>query len=406
MNHLELSYCFMQCIAILQPKVIGKGKGKTIEIDLDNCFNLAKFQFNEMTETNIQVTVMAKKSYWYHYEDGNYSKDYKVAIIKPVFSIIISGQNFCYSCSPDSILMVWDKLSKILDKSAPEIFIPEVIGEFTPELTLNKQDIQNFKTVSKFTACDEFRPVMNCVYLTSGEMAATDAHKLIKRSIDYTGSLLINKNGQKFINKAKNFVEISTNDKQIKLFNGIDTLVINKESGQYPNYKVLETTFKFQATIDRKKLIEAINKVSIYANQSSNLIKLSFTDKLSISAQDIDFAIDSYQYVNCESNFTGQIGYKSDFLIEVLKADKSDTVTFCLNDESKLTEFDGIVLMPMMLINALPIITKEISKAKYDKSAIMKHAWLILRSGSCDNWSTCLKMAWNYAKGIEYKQAA
>jgi formylmethanofuran dehydrogenase subunit A len=53
-----------------------------------------------------------------------------------------------------------------------------------------------------------------------------------------------------------------------------------------------------------------------------------------------------------------------------------------------------------------PVLLPGKNENGYNKSNIMKNAWIILRNNKNLKWSTCLKMAWQHAKELTLKQAA
>ena len=70
--------------------------------------------------------------------------------------------------------------------------------------------------------------------------------------------------------------------------------------------------------VDRLQLYNTIRRVSVFANQASNLVKLHIDDnQLVVSAQDVDFSISAVERLKCQ--YEGdeiEIGFKSTFLLE------------------------------------------------------------------------------------------
>ena len=105
-----------------------------------------------------------------------------------------------------------------------------------------------------------------------------------------------------------------------------------------------------------------LKRVSVFANQASNLVRLKLTpNELVVSAQDIDFAISAVETIKCE--YEGQpmeIGFKSTFLVEILSNISAEDVKLRLSDPSRAglllpveNENDHedllMLLMPMMI---------------------------------------------------------
>ncbi|NJO68839.1 MAG: DNA polymerase III subunit beta [Bacteroidetes bacterium] len=226
------------------------------------------------------------------------------------------------------------------------------------------------------TADDELRPVMNGVFIELGgdnlTFVASDAHKLVryKRNDIKPGnnaSFILPKKPASLLKnilpKESNDISIDFDDKNaiFKLTNY--TLVCRLVEGNYPSYNtVIPVGNPNKLRVDRLEFYNSLRRVSVFANQASNLVKLQLTgNQLTISAQDIDFSISAYERIKC--NYDGddmEIGFKSVFLIEILSNLTSGDVVFELSDPSRAgimvpaeveTEGEDILmlLMPMMI---------------------------------------------------------
>ena len=80
-----------------------------------------------------------------------------------------------------------------------------------------------------------------------------------------------------------------------------------------------------------------MRRVSVFSNQASNLIRLSLKgNRLTVSAQDIDFATSAVEDMACQ--YMGdelEIGFKSTFLVEILSNIQSGEVSIELSDASR-----------------------------------------------------------------------
>lgn len=184
------------------------------------------------------------------------------------------------------------------------------------------------------TGNDELRPVMAGVYLEmSGDktsFVATDAHKLVRYTrtdikSEGLSSIIL---PTKPLHQIKNIlgsqevdVKIEYNSKNAFFAFGNVTLICKLIEGKYPNYTAvipLDNPNKLQ--IERAPLLNAIKRVSIYANQSTHQIRFKISGKeLVLSAEDIDYSNEARERLNC--NFEGddlEIGFNSKFLQEML----------------------------------------------------------------------------------------
>jgi DNA polymerase-3 subunit beta len=226
------------------------------------------------------------------------------------------------------------------------------------------------------TADDELRPVMNGIFIELGgdnlTFVASDAHKLVryKRNDVKPGtnaSFILPKKPASLLKnilpKESNDIAIDFDDKNAVFQLTNYTLVCRLVEGNYPSYNsVIPVGNPNKLRMDRLEFYNSLRRVSVFANQASNLVKLQLTgNQLTISAQDIDFSISAYERIKC--NYDGddmEIGFKSVFLIEILSNLASGDVVFELSDPSRAgimvpaeveTEGEDILmlLMPMMI---------------------------------------------------------
>lgn len=228
------------------------------------------------------------------------------------------------------------------------------------------------------TADDELRPVMNGIFieLTPEEITfvASDAHKLVryKRSdVKYNdvASFILPKKPASLL---KNLLPREDSDVKLEFDekNAIFTLsgfkmVSRLVEGKYPAYNsVIPQNNPNEMIADRVEFFTTLKRVSVFANQASNLVRLKLTPtELIVSAQDIDFAISAVETIKCE--YDGQpmeIGFKSTFLVEILSNLSSEDVKLKLSDpsragllvpaEKELDYEDVLMLLMPMMINA------------------------------------------------------
>jgi DNA polymerase-3 subunit beta len=229
------------------------------------------------------------------------------------------------------------------------------------------------------TADDELRPVMNGVYfdITSDSLTlvATDAHKLVRYKTTFTTSSVEGDELANFIlpkkpatmlknilPKENGEVEIHFDSKNAHFKLANYTMICRQVEGRFPNYNgVIPKANPYKIIIDRVTLLNALKRVSVFANQASNLVKLDFSaNQIHISAQDIDFSISAEEIISCQ--FEGdpiKIGFKSSFLIEILGNINVTDIIFELSDASRaglILPFENepneeilMLLMPMLL---------------------------------------------------------
>lgn len=226
------------------------------------------------------------------------------------------------------------------------------------------------------TADDELRPVMNGILLECSPehitFVASDAHKLVRyrrmdvRS-DETASFILPKKPASLLKnvlaKETGSVAVDFDDKNAIFTMANYTMICRLVEGTYPNYNsVIPSDNPNKVVADRLDVYNSLRRVANFANQASNLIKLSLTgNQLVVSAQDLDFSISAQERLTCQYEGDDmEIGFKSVFLIEILANIPSSDVVLSLSDPSRAglifpmgtenaDEDILMLLMPMMI---------------------------------------------------------
>ena len=167
--------------------------------------------------------------------------------------------------------------------------------------------------------------------LSSEEISfvATDAHKLVRYkrtdvNAELASSFILPK---KPLNQLKNIlpddIDVKIEYDQTNAFFAYENvnLICRLIDGKYPNYDaVIPKDNPNILTIDRVPLINSIRRVGLYANQSTNQVRLKISGKeLTLSAEDIDYANEAKERLTC--SYEGEdmeIGFNAKFLLEML----------------------------------------------------------------------------------------
>jgi DNA polymerase-3 subunit beta len=228
------------------------------------------------------------------------------------------------------------------------------------------------------TADDELRPVMNGIFIEMSPedmtFVASDAHKLVRYKrkdvkANASASFILPKKPagllKNLLSKGQEEVEIEFDDKNAFFSLSSYRLVCRLVEGNYPSYNsVIPANNSNKILIDRQKLLNTVRRVSVFSNQASNLIRMALKgNRLTISAQDIDFATSAVEELACQYNGEElEIGFKSTFMVEILNNIQSADVSIELSDASRaglFIPFDReneqedvlMLLMPMMINN-------------------------------------------------------
>ncbi len=201
---------------------------------------------------------------------------------------------------------------------------------------------------------------------------ASDGHKLVRyRRLDFQAaeesSFILPKKPAELLKtlvaKHDDEVKISYTSRNA-LFSMDDyTIICRLIDGVFPNYEaVIPTENPNKLIVDRVEFLNAIRRVSVFANEASKLIKFDISeDKVVISAQDIDFSISAEETV--PAHYEGEpikIGFKSTFIAEILNNIDSADVLIAMSEPNRAALFlptekldeaedELMLLMPMML---------------------------------------------------------
>lgn len=257
--------------------------------------------------------------------------------------------------------------------------MPELKEEAASSVDVNHDVLLSGISKTLFaTADDELRPVMNGIFVQLGEkemtFVASDAHKLVRyrrsdaRAEEEASFILPKKPAgllKNLLVKEDFNVRMQFDDKNAFFTLTNFKLICRLVEGNYPSYNsVIPTNNPNKLVVDRLEFYNTVKRVSVFANQSSNLIKFQIDDnQLVVSAQDIDFSISAVERIKCQ--YEGdeiEIGFKLTFLQEILSNLSSSEVRVELSDptraglllpaEKEFDEEDVLMLLMPMMINA------------------------------------------------------
>ena len=256
--------------------------------------------------------------------------------------------------------------------------LPELNAETKQSLALDVDTLMVGINKTIFaTADDELRPVMNGVYINlepqSVTFVATDAHKLVKyaseTAAEAPASFILPKKPANLLRgllpKEDGEITVEFDDKNVLFRLKNQVLICRLIEGNYPNYNaVIPANNPNKVFVDRLELLNAIRRVAVCSNQSTNLIKLDISKgTINLTAQDLDFSVSAQESLPCD--YEGEdivIGFKSTFLIEILSNIETTTVLVELADSTRAGVFkpvydqqpsnDTLMLLMPMMINA------------------------------------------------------
>jgi DNA polymerase-3 subunit beta len=225
------------------------------------------------------------------------------------------------------------------------------------------------------TAEDDLRPVMNGVYFDISDsnivFVASDGHKLVRfkdfsaKGNEKTSFILPKKPAnllRTVLPKETGTVDVGFDENNAYIQMGKMEIISRLIEGKYPNYNgVIPKGNPYKVVVDRLLFTNALKRVTVFANPTSSLVKLSVSpNTIVISTQDIDYSTSAEEKVACV--YDGEplsIGFKGVYLIEILNNILSSEVILELGDparaglvlpaENEENEDLLMLLMPMML---------------------------------------------------------
>lgn len=254
--------------------------------------------------------------------------------------------------------------------------VPSGVDGSVRSISIDSQIMFNGINRSLFAAADdELRPQMNGVYFDmqpeSITFVASDGHKLVRNRVfsvhspEPSAFILPKKPSlllKAILPKESGEASVRFDDRNAEIELENYTISCRLIEGRYPNYNsVVPTDNPFRVTVDRMSFISALRRVSVFASQSSSLIKLHVeSNTLTVSAQDIDFSTSAEEHIVCEYDGSPMsIGFNGPFLIDVLNSMTSTDIILELADPSRagviMPADQGddedliMLLMPMML---------------------------------------------------------
>ncbi|WPF89252.1 DNA polymerase III subunit beta [Cyanobacterium aponinum AL20118] len=214
---------------------------------------------------------------------------------------------------------------------------------------------------------DETKQILTGVHLTRNldtlEFAATDGHRLavVKTSaIEETKESEEEEiNSHPPITEAQNFtitiparalrelekilsmakegesIALFVDEGQVVFELGQQNLTSRKLDGAYPNYnQLIPNNFERTMVVDRKRMIESLERVSVLSDQKNNLVKFTLNSDneqvtLSVEAKELGNAKESISAEINGDNF--EIGFNIRYLMDGLKALSANEIKFQFN---------------------------------------------------------------------------
>jgi len=254
--------------------------------------------------------------------------------------------------------------------------MPEVTNGFSVDISSHILGSAISNTIFA-TSNDELRLAMTGVYCqlspTNTTFVATDGHRLIRyRRVDVASE---NEHAIIIPRKALNLLKTtlpSENSNVVMEFNKSNAffhfnnikMICRLIDERYPDYQnVIPLNNENTMTIARLELLNSLKRISIYANKSTNQVRVKITgSEIQISAEDLDFSNEANERLACEHDGEDiEIGFNARLLIELLSNIDSKEISLKLSEPNRAglvvpkdtdpNEDILMLVMPVMLSN-------------------------------------------------------
>lgn len=242
--------------------------------------------------------------------------------------------------------------------------------EINPQALLN-----GIQSTLFATADDDLRPVMNGIFFDIKAdriiFVASDSKKLVRlinSSVQpgFESSFILPKKPANLlkntISKDQLLCTVSFDSKSARFQLGDYELSCRLIDGRYPRYEVvIPKNNTNRLTIDRQSFLSSLRRISVFSNSATNQVKFVLSEsQLTISAQDVDYSTSGTETIQCSYEGTPMsIGFRANFLIEILNTVSSQDVEMLLSDPARaglVAPVQGnegedllMLIMPMML---------------------------------------------------------
>lgn len=260
----------------------------------------------------------------------------------------------------------------------PDNFPKEPVADSATSFTMPSSALLTAINKTLFAVSnDDLRPAMTGVYFeldpTGLTCVATDAHRLVryKRTdvlCPVADTFIVPRKPLNLLKGAlpnnSDELQISYNRSHLFVKHGGTELACRLIDARFPDYRVvipLDNPYKM--TIGKTDFQNALRRVSVFSNKSTNQVALTITgSELQLAAQDVDFSFEGNERMSCQYDGEDlQIAFNAKFLIEILNAADTSEINMELSTSTKAgiikpTEMEEgedllMLVMPLMLNN-------------------------------------------------------
>lgn len=258
----------------------------------------------------------------------------------------------------------------------PDNFPKEPVSDAANSFTMPSSALVTAINKSLFAVSnDDLRPAMTGVFFELSNKGitwvATDAHRLVRFTrtdikCPKADSFIVPKKPLNLLKSAlpsnEDELQISYNNNHLFVKHDGTELVCRLIDARFPDYKVvIPTDNPYRLTVNKTDFQNALRRVSVFSNKSTNQVALTITgSELQLAAQDVDFSFEGNERMVCSYDGEDlQIAFNARFLIEMLNAAETNEIVFELSTSTKAgiikpseqneDEMLLMLVMPLML---------------------------------------------------------
>ena len=163
---------------------------------------------------------------------------------------------------------------------------------------------------------------------------------------------------RKLIDEIDEDIKIELSERNIR-FSFKETILFSKLiDGKFPDYdKVIPKDTKNSFSVDKKKFIESINRISTISSEKSRAIKLNLNkNTITISASNLEEGGSGVEEIDI--NYSGpslDIGFNAGYLKEIINQFSSKEITILFTDSTAPTIIKDSTAKPETLYVLMPM---------------------------------------------------
>ncbi len=367
-------------------KVIGVVPPKTTIAILTCVLFDLKDNLLQITGTDLEISISTNIPVKGE-EDGCYALPGKIMleIVRELPDVPIN----IFSEMDNKITLKTDKGEYKISVQPKEDFPKIDIEEGDYSFSLNNETLYRMADKTIFAvSTDELRPALTGINmeLSPGELkfVATDGHRLSK--ITYNNQKISENIRRNLIIPTKTMNLLMRNIEEggttlIKLgedhvvFQLANSVIYSKLiSGIYPNYeKVIPKQNDKKLIVNRELLLASLRRVSIFSSSLTHQVRFIISkDEISIRSEDIEYGAEGKETISAQ--FDGewlQIGYNSNYLIDILRHLEGEEILFNLKDGSTAAIIEPVTQKQgeYIIMLLMPIRISEEEEQQITKSA-------------------------------------